>query len=123
VLYGLATLVYASFGTVFQALPPFFDTLEHEFAVGQSLAGLSMTVFLAPLALTSVVLGAAVEPFIIASFLIFSAGAFLAQGAAAAGPALVVPVVSVMGLGCAMFFPVTLAIPQALVPETLLGAA
>lgn len=30
-------------------------------------------------------------------------------------------VVGSMGVGCAMFFPATLAVPQALVPESLLG--
>lgn len=60
-LYLVAALAYASFGTAFQVLPPFFDDLGREFGVGRTLTGLSMTVFLAPVALTSLLLGAAVD--------------------------------------------------------------
>jgi MFS family permease len=61
VLYLLAALAYASFGTVFQVLPPFFDDLGRELGVGRTLAGLAMTAFLAPVAVTSLLLGAAVD--------------------------------------------------------------
>ncbi len=60
-LYLLAALAYASFGTVFQILPPFFDDLGRELGVGRTLTGLSMTAFLAPVALTALLLGAAVD--------------------------------------------------------------
>ena len=39
----LAALAYASFGTVFQVLPPFFDDLGRELGVGPTPTGLSMT--------------------------------------------------------------------------------
>lgn len=61
VLYLVAALAYASFGTVFQVLPPFFDDLGRELGVGRTLTGLSMTAFLAPVALTSLFLGTAVD--------------------------------------------------------------
>jgi MFS family permease len=57
----LAALAYASFGTVFQVLPPFFDDLARELGAGPARIGLSMTAFLAPVALTSLLLGAAVD--------------------------------------------------------------
>ncbi len=60
-LYLVAALAYASFGTVFQVLPPFFDDLGQELGVGRALTGLSMTAFLAPVALTSLFLGRAVD--------------------------------------------------------------
>jgi ACDE family multidrug resistance protein len=63
------------------------------------------------------------KPFIVASFLVYGAGAFLVPTAARTGVVPLLLVVSAMGIGCAMFFPATLAIPQAIVPETLLGAA
>lgn len=60
-LYLVAALAYASFGTVFQVLPPFFDDLGRELGVGRTLTGLSMTAFLAPVALMSLFLGTAVD--------------------------------------------------------------
>ncbi|MBI2615716.1 MAG: MFS transporter [Gemmatimonadetes bacterium] len=63
------------------------------------------------------------KPFIVASFLVYGAGAFLVPPAARLGVLPLLLVVSAMGIGCAMFFPATLAIPQAIVPEALLGGA
>ncbi len=60
-LYAVAALAYASFGTVFQVLPPFLDDLGRELGVGRTLTGLSMTAFLAPVALTSLLLGSSVD--------------------------------------------------------------
>jgi DHA2 family multidrug resistance protein-like MFS transporter len=62
------------------------------------------------------------KPFVVASFLVYALGAFLVPQAALAGVAPLLLVVGAMGIGCAMFFPATLAVPQALVPENLLGA-
>lgn len=62
------------------------------------------------------------KPFVVAAFLVYAAGAFLVPSAALAGAVPLVLVVGAMGIGCAMFFPATLAIPQALVPEAVLGA-
>ncbi|MGH7675865.1 MAG: MFS transporter [Gemmatimonadales bacterium] len=63
------------------------------------------------------------KPFIVASFLVYGGGAFLVPAAARTGVLPLLLVVSAMGIGCAMFFPATLAIPQSVVPEQLLGAA
>lgn len=63
------------------------------------------------------------KPFIVASFLVYGAGALLVPAAARAGAGLLLAVVSVMGIGCAMFFPATLAVPRVLVPEGLLGVS
>lgn len=62
------------------------------------------------------------KPFVVAAFAIYAAGAFLLPAAALGGAVPLLLVVSVMGIGCAMFFPATLAIPHALVPGSLLGA-
>ncbi len=62
------------------------------------------------------------KPFVLASSVIYATGAFLVPSAAGAGALPLLLVVSSMGIGCAMFFPATLAIPGSLVPETLLGA-
>ncbi|MBI4410216.1 MAG: MFS transporter [Gemmatimonadetes bacterium] len=63
------------------------------------------------------------KPFIVASFLVYGVGAFFVPAAARAGAVPLLLVVGAMGIGCAMFFPATLAVPQAIVPEPLLGAA
>jgi MFS family permease len=63
------------------------------------------------------------KPFIVASFLVYGIGAFLVPSAARAGVLPLLLVVTAMGIGCAMFFPATLALPQHMVGEELLGAA
>jgi MFS family permease len=63
------------------------------------------------------------KPFIVASFLVYGIGAFLVPSAARAGMLPLVFVVTAMGIGCAMFFPATLALPQSMVGEEVLGAA
>lgn len=93
-----------------------------------------MTAFLGPGAIASLFLGAAVDrygpgwvgrrrPFVVASFVVYGSGAWLVPAAARAGALPLLAVVAGMGIGCAMFFPATLAIPPSLVPERLLGAA
>lgn len=63
------------------------------------------------------------KPFVVASFLVYGIGAFLVPIAARAGVLPLVLVVTAMGIGCAMFFPATLALPQGMVGEEVLGAA
>lgn len=64
------------------------------------------------------------KPFILASFLVYGVGAALVPLVAAPGalgPGILVGLIAAMGIGCAMFFPVTLAIPPTLVPGRLIG--
>ncbi len=53
----------------------------------------------------------------------YGIGAFLVPVAARAGVLPLVLVVTAMGIGCAMFFAATLALPQGMVGEEVLGAA
>lgn len=62
------------------------------------------------------------KPFIVASFLVYATGAFLVPGAARAGSAPLLAVVSAMGIGCAMFFPATLAVPGCSYPRPSSGS-
>lgn len=64
------------------------------------------------------------RPFVVASFLVYGIGAALlawVAGPQGFGAGVIVGVVAAMGIGCAMFFPATLAIPAAIVPGRLLG--
>ena len=60
------------------------------------------------------------KPFVVAAFLVYAAGAFVVPSAATS-TALLLLVVATMGVGCAMFFPATLAVPQSTVEADLLG--
>lgn len=64
------------------------------------------------------------KPFVIAAFVVYGIGALFVPSVAAPsglGVAALVALVATMGIGCAMFFPVTLAIPPTLVPPSLVG--
>jgi MFS family permease len=64
------------------------------------------------------------KPFVVASFLVYGTGAALVPFIAAPGGppvGLLIGVVAMMGIGCAMFFPATLAIPPVLIPGHQLG--
>lgn len=64
------------------------------------------------------------KPFVIAAFVVYGIGALLVPSVASPGgpgAGALVGLVAAMGIGCAAFFPVTLAIPPTLVPPTLVG--
>lgn len=126
VLYALAALVYAAFGTLFQVFPPFFDDLESEFAVGRTLAGLSMTAFLAPVALASLFLGAACDRHGSArigrlGFAVLLAGGLLTIAAPSFG--LLLAGRALAGLGGGMVLVAVLKLLAASVPAQRLGIA
>lgn len=125
-LYGLAALCYASFGTLFQVFPPFFEDLEREFSIGRTLVGLSMTAFLAPLALASFFIGAAVDrrgcaPIGRVGFLFLLAGGVVTV--AAQSFALLLAGRALAGLGGGMVLVATLKLLAAQVPPERLGIA
>lgn len=125
-LYALAALAYTSFGTVFQVFPPFFDELQAEFAVGRTLAGLSMTAFLAPVALASFFLGAAVDRRGSAYVGRLGFALLLAGGAltvAASSIALLLASRALAGFGGGMVLLATLKLLAARVPAERLGIA
>lgn len=125
-LYALSAAVYAAVGTVFQVYPPFLEDLEREFRLGRTAAGLSMTLFLAPVALVSPLLGAAVDrrgcaPVGRVGFVLLLAGG--AVTAAAPSFALLLTGRVVAGLGGAMALVAVLQLLAASVPAERLGIA
>lgn len=64
------------------------------------------------------------KPFLLGAFVVYGIGALLVPSVAARGGlgvAALVALIAAMGVGCAMFFPVTLAIPPAVVPPSWVG--
>jgi len=62
--------------------------------------------------------------FVVAAFAVYLTGSLLVPGTALARAVVIlVLIISIMGIGCAMFFPAALAIPAEIVPAERAGAA